>query len=573
MDKIKIPEYISIRLLAEKINKPVVSLLAVLMQNGMNVTLNDTIDFATAEIIADEVGVSVEKELADAPNNQDEKNVKNNLELKSRTPVVTIMGHVDHGKTSLLDYIRKTSVASGESGGITQNITAYQVSTKVYNQDRSITFIDTPGHKAFAKMRQHGSILTDIIILVVAADDGVKPQTEEVIEYINANKIPVICAINKIDAPGSDPNAVKTQLANKGINPEEWGGDTVMVEVSAKSGKGINDLLEHIILLADTMDLKADFSVEAKGVVIESHQQKGLGPVALLLITNGILNKNDIIIFGNCWGKIRMMENTSGQQIQSAPPSTPVRIAGIKNLPDFGDYFVVVKDEKEAKELIESQEKHSNRLIKSIEKDDGKKIIKFILKAETQGTLEALSTSIKELENKQIKVSFTKLGIGLVNDSDADLAVSTGSIIVAFRVGMRKEVAKIIQKHNLTLIESSIIYEIVENIKTIIEGMTEKEFEEVVLGRMKILGVFFNKGKKQVIGGEVVSGKITETAKIRLIKNQIISGEGKIDSLEREKVKTDEVTQGHQCGMSVSLDEGAEVGDMIEAYILQEIKG
>lgn len=571
--KIIIGQYISIKELAEKLQVPIVRIIGQLMKNGLTVTINDTIDFDTAEIVADDFDFELEKssQSTEAENlikiKQPEKQ-----NLKPRPPVITIMGHVDHGKTTLLDYIRKTNVVAGEAGGITQNITAYQVSINVYNTKREITFIDTPGHKAFSKMREHGTSITDVVILVVAADDGVKPQTIEVIEYIKASKVPVIVALNKIDTPGANPENVKRQLSEHGLISEEWGGSTIIVPLSAKTGRGVDNLLEHIALQADLLNLKAEYDTAAQGVIIESHQQKGLGAVALILVTEGILEKNDIIILGNSWGKIKNLENTVGGQIEKAMPSQPVRIAGIKTLPEFGEYFTVVKTEKEAKQLVENQIFSRNQLIKSIDKNEYKKSIKLILKAETRGTLEALTTSVKELENNQVKVVFTKVGIGDITDSDADLAYSTNSTILAFRVGILPAAKKVIELKDITIYQSEIIYELLEKITEIINSMTEIEYEEVQVGRLKILKVFYVKGSHQVIGGEVISGKIVEKELIRISKkDKEITG--KIESLQIEKTNVDEVTEGKQCGLSVDIDTKLEASDIIEIYTKVEKKG
>ncbi len=564
-EPLKIPSYIKITDLSQKISIPVVKIMGELLKNGLSVTINDTIDFETAEIIALEFGLKLEKETTSSSISEQHETVSSSKKLETRPPIVTIMGHVDHGKTSLLDFIRETKVAEKEAGGITQNITAYQVKTTVYNNERIITFIDTPGHKAFAKMREHGTNITDIVILVVAANDGVKPQTIEVIEYIKQNKVPVVVALNKIDAQGANQDAVKRQLSENGLVSEEWGGDTIIVPISAKTGEGINELLEHLVLLADELNLKANYQSEARGVVIESHQQKGLGPVSLILITDGVLEKNNYIIFNASRGKVRIMETTMGKQIDTGNPSQPIRIAGIKSLPEFGEFFYIVKTEKEAKNILEKTNYSQNSLIKSLEKEEDKKIIRFIVKAESKGTLEALIESIKNLENKQVKIVLTKIGIGNILDSDADLAYLTNSTLIAYRVKIQKASEKIIKLKNLSIYSSNIIYEILEKVAELVKLNTQVEYDEKNIGKLRILGLFYAKGSKQVIGGEIISGKAKNNALIKIQKDEQ-TYKGRIESLQIEKVVVDEVTEGYKCGMSIDIDYKMQNNDIIEIY-------
>jgi len=499
--------------------------------------------------------------------------------LKPRAPVVTIMGHVDHGKTSLLDAIRKTKVAEYEHGGITQHIGAYRVSL----QNGEITFLDTPGHEAFTAMRARGASVTDIVILVVAADDGVMPQTQEAIDHARAAGVPIIVALNKIDKPQAEPDRVKKQLSSLGLNPEDWGGKTITVPVSAKTGQGIDDLLEMMLLEAQMLELKANPARLARGIVIEAKMSKGRGPVATLLVQNGSLHLNENIIAGNFYGKIRAMFNDRGQAVTSAGPGYPVEVLGISSVPAAGEQFFVIPDEKEAKELaasrMERERQQQIRAIKRISLEDlhaqieeGKiKELKLIIKADVQGSLEAIKDVLDKLNVSEIKLDIIHTGVGNINNSDVVLAMASNALILGFNVVADQLARETASKEGIDIRIYNIIYELGNDIKAAIEGMLEPKIKKVFLGRAEIRKVFKLSRAGTVAGCFVTKGKFNRTSVIDVTRNGQVVFEGKLSSLKRFKDDVRDVAEGSECGMSIAGFDQIMEGDIIEAYEIEKI--
>ncbi|MFA7243868.1 MAG: translation initiation factor IF-2 [Patescibacteria group bacterium] len=578
--EILIPAVITVKDFAVVTGLPVTSIISELMKNGILANINQTIDFETAAIIADDLGISVKEKEEENPVESQEKA---KIEISSegseiRPPVVTIMGHVDHGKTSLLDKIREAHVAEGESGGITQHISAYQVTlNKVKSgiKNRTITFIDTPGHAAFSALRSHGAAITDIVVLIVAANDGVMPQTQEVIEQIKLHHVPVIVAINKIDLPDADVMKVKQQLSEYELVPEEWGGKTPMVEVSAKTGIGIDNLLELILLQADLMELKANPSDKAVGVVIESHMHKGAGALALALIENGTLKVGDPVQIGSSWGKVRILEDYQGRPIKSAPPSFPARVAGLKSLPTFGDKLIAYDNEKEAREAA-SQIKESISIahvataqkvgIEEVADDiaTGKsKELNIVLKADVNGSLQAIKKSFNEIDTQEIKMNVVSEGIGTISESDITFAKATKAIIIGFRVKVLQAALKIAEKEKIPVELYDVIYKLIEDVKGALSGMLPPEIIEDELGGGEILAIFRDDKKGVVAGARLDGGKAAIGNEIKVFQNDNEKWRGKILSLRREKDEVKEVDAGIEFGFGADAGAKIAVGDKI----------
>ncbi len=577
--EIKIPSVITVKELAEKTGIPVASLISELMKSGILAAINESVDFETAAIVCDDLGISCLPEAETSENSQGDiiKNTEADKKLSNRPPVVTVMGHVDHGKTSLLDKIRLANVADSESGGITQHISAYQVllsGTKNKNlKDKLITFIDTPGHAAFSALRSHGAAITDIVILIVAADDGVMPQTIEVIEQCQKHHVPMIVAINKVDLPDADINKVKQQLADHGLIPEDWGGKTVMIPVSAKTSEGIDNLLEVVALQADMMELKADYDQKAFGVVIESHMHKGAGPLALILVENGTLRLGDAVQIGHTWGKVRIMEDFNRKPIKTALPSTPVRIAGLKDLPHFGEHLIAFANEKEAKLAAGSSSARTSLKIataKKISEDDKSRDddleLKIIIKADVRGSLEAIKKLILDIDTLELSIKIIGEGVGAVSESDVTLAATTKAIVYAFRVPLLASAEKISRKDKVDIESYQVIYELINNIKDKLTLKLAPEISDEVVGRGKVLEIFRDDKKAIVIGARLDEGDAKVGNLVKFFKDKEVVADTKIISLRREKSEVSEVGSGIEFGMSLDPGNKLVKDEKLEVY-------
>ncbi|MGP4072206.1 translation initiation factor IF-2 [Piscibacillus sp. B03] len=567
--------------LAEKLHKDSSEIIKKLMMIGVMATKNQNLDPESIELICDDFGVEVEEEIV-----VEETDLLNYIEedqpeqLEERPAVVTIMGHVDHGKTTLLDSIRHTKVTEGEAGGITQHIGAYQIET----DGKEITFLDTPGHAAFTSMRSRGAQVTDIAILVVAADDGVMPQTIEAINHAKAAEVPIIVAVNKMDKEGADPNRVMQELMEYELVPEDWGGETIFVPLSAIQGEGIDDLLEMIKLVAEVEELKANADRLADGTVIEAELDKGRGPVATFLVQNGTLNIGDPLVVGNTYGKIRAMTNDLGKRVKSAGPSTPVEVIGLQDVPQAGDRFVVFNDEKKAKHIaelrkqkqIESQREESGKvslddLFEQIKEGDVKEI-NVIVKADVQGTVEALASSLQKIEVEGVNIKIIHTGVGAITESDIILASASNAVVIGFNVRPDANAKRTAEQEKIDIRLHRIIYKVIEEIEAAMKGMLDPEFEEKVIGQAEVRETFKVSKVGTIAGSYVIDGKITRNSGIRVIRDGVVSFEGEIDSLKRYKDDVKEVQQGYECGITVVNYNDLKVGDIIEAYVMKEIE-
>jgi translation initiation factor IF-2 len=578
--RVKIDESILLSDLARRMGIKANEIIAKMMGLGVMVTVNQTIDFETAAIVASEFDYELEKasfEEESLLNISDDHSTGNMVE---RPPVVTIMGHVDHGKTSLLDVIRKTRVTDIEAGGITQHIGAYHVIT----EKGQIVFLDTPGHEAFTSMRSRGASITDLVILVVAADDGVMPQTVEAINHAKAAKVPIVVAVNKIDKPNADPERVKRELSEKGLVPEDWGGDTMFVNVSAKKNQGIDDLLDMLILQSEMLELKADPERLSTGYVIEARIDPGRGPVATVLVQQGTLHVGEPVVCGIQYGKIRTMINDKGVQVQKAGPSIPVEITGLSGVPQAGDHMVALSDEKDAKQVSihRIQKKRSLELAKasniSLDKLYEKMLegkisnMNLIIKADVQGSIEAISESLTKLTNKEVKINVIHSATGTVTESDVSLAAVSDAIIVGFNVRPSMKVQALASDENVDMRFYNIIYSLIEDIKGSISGMMASTFKEHVLGRAEVREVFHIPKLGAIAGCYVTDGKIERGGLVRLLREGIITYEGNISSLRRFKDDAKEVQNGFECGIGIEKYNDIKTGDVIECYYMEEIK-
>ena len=574
-------ETITVRDLTERIGKPAGEIIKKLMLLGIMATINQELDFDTASLVASEFGVTLEMKLdKTAEDALSAENVEDSEEeLVTRPPVVTIMGHVDHGKTSLLDYIRKAKVAVGEAGGITQHIGAYIAKVG----DRQITFLDTPGHEAFTAMRARGTQATDIAILVVAADDGVMPQTIESINHAKAAKCPIIVAINKIDKPGADPDAVKQELTRYELVPEEWGGDTIMVNVSAKTGEGIDDLLENVLLLADMLELKANPNRKARGVIIEAKLDHSRGAVATALVQNGTLHVGDMVVAGNAFGRIRAMVSSRGERVKHATPSTPVEIIGFGGVPEAGDEFMAVADEKLARQVVEeraakaraSMVKNSSastleELYSKLEQGEVKDL-NIIIKADVQGSVEAVKQSLEKLSNAEVRVRTIHSGVGAITENDVMLAGIDGAIIIGFNVRPDAKARDAANRDGIDIRYYRVIYQAIEDIEKAMKGMLTPEFRENVIGHAEVRNVFKITGVGIVAGSYVTDGKLQRNAQVRLLRDNVVVYEGKLSSLQRFKDAVKEVADGYECGVCLENYTDIKEGDVIECFVMEEI--
>ena len=581
LTEITIPETITVKELAAEMKKTAGDVIKKLLNYGIMATINNDIDFDTAFLIAGEFGITaIKKEVVTDEEILFDDSEDKAEELETRPPVIVVMGHVDHGKTSLLDAIRQTNVIEGEAGGITQRIGAY----KVEINGREITFLDTPGHEAFTSMRARGAQVTDIAILVVAANDGVMPQTVEAINHAKSAGIPIIVAINKIDVPGANPQKVKEELMKYELIPEEWGGNTVFVEISAKKRINIDGLLEMVLLVADMQELKANPNKQAKGVVIEARLDKTKGPVATMLIQRGTLNTGDMIVVGSVIGRIRAMTNEHGKKVKKAGPSTPVEILGLTEVPEAGETFYEVEDEKTAKHLIEKRKRQAreksinslsrvtlNDLFSQIEKGKLKEL-NLIVKADLQGSVEAVQSSLEKLSNDEIKVKVVHSNVGGVTESDVTLAKVTNAIIIAFNVRPEPLAKEAAEKEDIEIKTYSVIYNAIEDIKDAMVGMLDPKYEEKVIGNAEIRQVFKISSVGSIAGCYVISGKVERHAGVRVIRDNVVIYDGKLVSLKRYKDDVKEVTEGFECGLQIEGYNDIQEGDTLEIYIMQEIK-
>lgn len=568
---------VTVKDLSEKMGREVSEIIKKLMMGGIMATINQELDLETATLLADEFGVTVEEVAPPEDPTEIEDREDAPETLKERPPVVTIMGHVDHGKTSLLDAIRSTHVTSHEAGGITQHIGAYQVR---YG-NRKITFMDTPGHEAFTAMRARGAQVTDIAVLVVAADDGVMPQTIESINHAKSAGVPIIVAINKIDKEGANPEQVKQQLTEYGLIGEDWGGETIMVPVSAHKKIGLEDLLENILVLAEVSDLKANPNRQARGVVIEAKLDKGRGPVASVLIQKGTLHVGDTVIAGTCYGNVRAMTNERGERLKKAEPSIPVEILGLNDVPEAGDILDAV-DEKVARTVAEkrmekkrSEELHQNQkvtlddLFNQIQQGELKEL-SLVVKGDVQGSVEALSQSLQNIKSEEVRITIVHAGVGAITESDVMLASASNALIIGFNVRPDAAVRKMAEHENVDLRTYRVIYDAINDVEAAMKGMLERKYEEKILGRVQVRRVITTP-KVIVAGSYVTEGKITNSAKIRLLRDGVVIHEGEIDSLRRFKDDVKEVAEGYECGISLEGYRDVKEGDEIEAYEMVEI--
>ena len=574
---VSIPESITVSDLAQRMSVKATEVIKTLMKMGVMATINQILDQDTAILVVEELGHTAIRQVEDVLEAEIEAtlNLASQAEQLPRAPVVTIMGHVDHGKTSLLDYIRKSRVAAGEAGGITQHIGAYQVKT----DHGTVTFLDTPGHAAFTAMRARGAQATDIVVLVVAADDGVMPQTREAIDHSRAAKVPMVVAVNKVDKPEADPEKVKQELTNFNVIPEEWGGDCQFVEVSAKTGQGIDGLIDAILLQAEVLELKAAREIPATGVVLESKLEKGRGPVADILIQQGHLKKGDFLLCGMEFGRVRAMFNENGKPLKEAGPSCPVEVLGLSGAPNAGDEFIVVADERKAREiamqreeklrsskLAEQQALKLDNIFARMESSAESVDLNIIIKADVQGSLEALRSSLTELSTDKVKVKIIGGGVGGINESDANLALASNAIIIGFNVRADGGARKLIEERGVDLHYYSIIYEAIDEIKKSLKGMLEPEFREQIVGNAEVRDVFRHPKFGAIAGCMVTEGFVKRNLPIRVLRDNVVIFEGQLDSLRRFKDDIAEVKAGMECGMGVKNYNEIKVGDQIEVF-------
>ena len=579
--KVLIPDEIGVGELASRMKKTGAEVVKCLIKNGVMASLSDIIDFDTAAIIAEEMGCRVEKEvivtieerLIDTAEDKEE-------DLVPRAPVVVVMGHVDHGKTSLLDYIRNANVVSGEAGGITQHIGAYQVDVK----GNPVTFLDTPGHEAFTAMRARGAMITDIAILVVAADDGIMPQTVESINHAKAADIPIIVAINKMDKPAANPDRIMQQLTEYSLVPEEWGGDTIVCKISAKTGMGVDNLLDMVVLTSEVQELRANPNRTAHGAVIEARLDKGRGPVATLLVQNGTLKQGDVIIAGTAVGRVRAMTDARGKKLDEAGPSVPVEIIGMGEVPGAGDDFHAVADERMARELVEQRKAERKDAINStvgkVTLEDlfsqiqagEMKNLNVIVKADVQGSAEAVKASLEKLSNEEVRVRVIHCAVGAISESDVMLAGTSGAIIVGFNVRPDNNAKDSAARMGVDMRMYRVIYDAINEIEAAMKGMLSPKFREVDLGRAEVRNVFRITGVGMVAGCYVLDGKMQRNAQMRLLRDNIVIYDGAIASLQRFKDSVKEVAAGYECGITFEKFQDIKEGDVIEAYLMEQIE-
>ena len=576
---VKIPDEITVGELASRMKKTASEVIKCLIRNGVMAAVNQTIDFDTAEFVATELGCKVEREIVVTIEERlfdDHEDTAD--ELQTRPPVVVVMGHVDHGKTSLLDAVRKTNVVSGEAGGITQHIGAYTVKIN----DSPITFLDTPGHAAFTSMRARGAMCTDIAILVVAADDGIMPQTIEAIHHAKAAEIPIIVAVNKMDKPGANPDRILTQLTEHELTPVQWGGETEVCQISAKTGMGIDALLETVILTAEMQDLKANPNRAGKGSVLEARLDKTRGPIASLLVQNGTLNQGDLIIAGTAVGRVRVMTDDKGRQIKHAGPSVPVEITGLAETPSPGDEFAVVADERMAKQLVEQRKQKAKDEIAKLQskvtlenlfdqmKQGEMKELNIVIKADVQGSAEALKSNLLKISNEEVRVRVIHDGVGAINESDILLASTANAIIIGFNVRPDAAAAVSAKRDHVDIRLYSVIYECLEEIEAAMKGMLAPKFREAIIGHAEVRQTYKVSAIGTIAGCYVKDGKIVRDAKVRVLRDNVVIYTGELGSLQRFKDSVKEVQANFECGMSIAKYNDIKEGDVFECYIMEQ---
>ena len=591
LKKIEVPPVITVRDLAELMDNSPIDVIRVLMNNGIMANINQQIDFDTVSIIGEELGFEiVPPQVEEAEDAEEEFEIplhrrliadEDPANLKPRPPVVTVLGHVDHGKTTLLDAIRKTQVVKGESGGITQHIGAY----RVFLGDRSITFLDTPGHAAFTAMRARGTQVTDLAVLVVAADDGVMPQTREAVEHARAAQVPIIVALNKIDKDNANPDKVMQELADIDLVPEAWGGDTIIVPLSATEDMGIDDLLENILLVMDVADLRANPNRLAQGVVIEGEVDKRRGVVSTLLVQNGALKAGDFVVVGPQYCRVRAMFNDKGKKIKKAGLSVPVSILGMSDVPEAGEFFEVVRTEKEAKALVAKQkQKDYDQAMKaatprpvtleeffSQRNESGDQTLRLIIKADVQGSLEPIVNSLKDLGEGNLKVKVLLQGTGNISESDINLAVASGAIVIGFHVQADSAAERVAEAEGVDIRLYTIIYKLIDDIEKALKGLLEPEYADKVIGRAEVRAVFKIPRRGNIAGSYVLDGQVTRNSLAKVLRNNQVLHESKFSSLKRFTEDVREVSNGYECGIGVDGFNDFQEGDIIEAYIKERI--
>ena len=579
--EVTVPETITVGDLAHKMSVKAAEVIKVLMKMGTMVTINQVLDQDTAMVLVEEMGHVAKRAKLDEPDAflAEEQRGAGEIKLEPRAPVVTVMGHVDHGKTSLLDYIRRTRVASGEAGGITQHIGAYHVDTP----KGMVTFLDTPGHEAFTAMRARGAKVTDIVILVVAADDGVMPQTIEAIHHAKAAKVPIVVALNKIDKPESNPDRIKQELSSNEVVPEEWGGDTMFVEVSAKTGQGIDALLERVLLQAEVLELKAQREAFAKGIVIESRLDKGRGPVATVLVQSGTLKRGDVTLAGAVFGRVRALVDESGRAIEQAGPSIPVEVLGLSDVPAAGAEVIVLGDERKAREIalfrqgkfrdVKLARQQAAKLENMFEQmgEGQAKVLSLIIKADVQGSHEGLSHALAKLSTDEVKVNIVHAGVGGITESDINLALASKAVVIGFNTRADAAARKLAEASGVDIRYYNVIYEAVDEVKAALSGMLAPEKKENVLGVVEIRQIFKISSVGTVAGCYVTEGLVRRNARVRLLRDNVVIYDGELDSLKRFKDDAREVKAGFECGLSLKNYNDLKVGDQLEVYEVVEV--
>ena len=578
---VKIPDEITVGELASRMKKTAAEVIKCLLKNGVMASVNQTIDYDTAEFVAVELGCKVEREVVVTIEEKlfdDHEDTAE--ELVSRPPVIVVMGHVDHGKTSLLDYIRHAKVAAGEAGGITKHIGAYTVKVN----DQPITFLDTPGHAAFTEMRARGAMCTDIAILVVAADDGIMPQTIEAINHAKAANIPIIVAVNKMDKHGANPDRILTQLTEHGLTPADWGGETEVCKISAKTGEGIDDLLETVLLTAEMLELKANPNRAGKGCVLEARLDKTRGPIATLLVQNGTLHQGDLIIAGTAVGRVRVMTNDKGLSVKDAGPSIPVEITGLTEVPAPGDEFNAVADERMARQLVEQRKQKikddANKLNQKVTleslfsklQEGEMKELNLIVKADVQGSAEAVKASLEKISNDEVRVKVIHAGVGAINESDILLASTSNAIVVGFNVRPNDQAQAAAKRDKVDIRMYRVIYDAINEISDAMKGMLAPKFREAIIGHAEVRQTYKVSAIGTIAGCYVKDGKITRDASVRVLRDNIVIHEGKLGSLQRFKDSVKEVAAGYECGMSIEKYNDIKEGDIFECFVMEQIK-
>jgi len=587
--EITIPEVITVRDLADLMGETPIKLIKSLMSNGVLASINQQVDFDTAAIVAAEFGFDAKQPYAELEDDSESElsawqillAEENPEDLTSRPPVVTVLGHVDHGKTSLLDVIRHARVAEGESGGITQHIGAYQIK----HEDRRITFLDTPGHEAFTAMRARGANTTDIAVLVVAADDGVKPQTIEAVNHARAAHVPIIVALNKIDKPNARPEAVKQELVELGLTPDDWGGSTMMIPVSAKEKLGIEDLLESIILMADEINVQANRESAAVGTVLEGRLDKRRGPLATVLVQNGTLRTGDVVVVGQTWGKIRALEDENGDRHRTAPPATPTVVIGLHDVPEAGDLLETAKNERTARAIAEkrsqaARQRDMTRASRPLSLDDfssairegGKQELHIVLKTDVQGSIEPIVNSVENLSSDNVKVDVIAAAAGNISESDVNLALASDAIVLGFRVSADNAANRIADMEGMNIQIYEIIYRLVEDVEKAMKGMLEPTYQSVLIGEAEVRQLFTISSLGTIAGCFVTRGVVRRNAKVRVVRGDEALHDGTIESLKRFTEDVREVRQNFECGIKVNGFDNLEVGDRLQFYVMERVE-